>query len=524
MVSKDKIKNFLFIFIFFNFLAMIIFISNVFSIKKKDYFEEEYQDLEKYLVSKQDLDNNFQDKNGPKIYINFWHNLYPKEQKILKKIIDVFLKKYPQIEVKDENKGNWNQIVKNIQSALTVDKQPHLVFSYPDHVKFYSKSEKVIPLDIFIEKDKNFKESDFLNNYLKKNHLEDYSSERKNSYFYFPFLKTTEIMFYNSYLLKKIYLKIQENQEDKEELNNLINQEGKIQEDITWKEMGTICRIIKKYKTKDFIPILVDSADNLFIINIEQRKNNDLKYPENRDELDQFFQNKNFHEIFEYFKKEFYDKKYLTFSQLCGEKEIENFILNENICFYITSNRRLEYSFNIPNFVPSISPLPQENKKNEEKKQKNIVQGPNINLFYSKNKDEMLASWLLLKHLTSFESYKTLLENGKIFNICHKINDEDIQQIEEIVEKNYSFNSATNQHLKEINTTIKDFFKKIIIEDAKRDDYFFISPIFENSNYLRTILKDLFVDIFSIKEISDVDLKERIKKIFKEAYERFQTN
>ncbi|MDV3192328.1 MAG: hypothetical protein Q8853_02670, partial [Candidatus Phytoplasma australasiaticum] len=39
---------------------------------------------------------------------------------------------------------------------LPVNKQPNIAFSYDDHIEFYSKSFKVVPLDIFMDYDEDF--------------------------------------------------------------------------------------------------------------------------------------------------------------------------------------------------------------------------------------------------------------------------------------------------------------------------------------------------------------------------------
>jgi len=500
VVSRDKIKNFLFLFSYFLLLFIITCILNIIAISNKNNLKEKPFTLNKEQFQKAKKD--FEQPNpSKKVKITFWHNLYDKEGEVLKKIIKEFEKKHPGIEVLADNKGNWGQIFKHVSNALTVDKQPNLVVSYPDHVGFYHKSNKVLPLDDFIEKDKDFKD-DFLKCYFETIKIEN--DEPKH--YYLPFLKTTEIMFYNKDLLKKagpIY-------NTSNEL--LVDEEGKIQKDsLTWKDMDEISQKLKVSNPKDFIPIVVDSESNLFIISTKQKG---ITYPITKKETEQFLKEPQVKNLLKDFKEK-YDQKYFTLGKLTGEEDkVPELIMNNNIAFYITSTRRLDTLCIQNDFIPKLgyTNIPTFDNKNQ-----NILQGSNVNLFSSQNKDEMLASWFFLKYLTSTDVYKEFLKENKFFNI--KRENEKIDKIDDYIK-----DEKSNEETESKKAFFKDFFQDFILKNAEKDN-FFTTSIFENSDFFRNIIADLFIDILTIdKDVEDVNKEKRIEELLNEAIQRILTN
>ncbi|WP_161554989.1 ABC transporter substrate-binding protein [Candidatus Phytoplasma ziziphi] len=507
MVSRDKIKNFLFLFGYFLLLFNIAFIFNIIAIRKKTNLKEEPFQLtiDEFKDAKEYFKN-----SKKKVKITFWHNLYAEERKVLNKIIQDFEKDYPGIEVLEDNKGNWGQIFKHVSNALTVDKQPNLVVSYPDHVGFYHKSNKVLPLDAFIDKDEDFKnnkQNDFLPYYFAPIQIED----KIKHYYYLPFLKTTEIMFYNKDLLKSIHDKIPE----------LINDKGEIAKDsLSWVQMDEISKILKDSNKKDFIPIVVDSESNLFIISTQQKG---INYPLTKEQTQDFLHNSEVQELLQEFKTR-YDNKHLTLGKLTGEEDkVPELLINNNIAFYITSTRRLDNLCIDNAFIPKLgyTNVPTVNSESN----KNILQGSNVNLFYSKNKDEMLASWFFLKHLTSEDVYKDFLKENKFFNITRQASitqvKDRINEIESEINK-----KLTDSNKEETNKLKlrKEFLEKFILQNANSQESqknFFTIYVFENSDFFINIIADLFIEVLMIdKNLNDKDTDARIKELLTEAINR----
>ncbi|MEZ0180560.1 extracellular solute-binding protein ['Camptotheca acuminata' phytoplasma] len=530
MVLKDKTQNFLFVFGFFFLLIMYVFIQNYFCSLRYSSDGKTYKaNLEKHLKkfkSTEEYENQFRDKSKPHIYINFWHNLYKDEEELFIQIIEGFQKKYPQIKIVLSNKENWGQILKNVSNALNVNKQPNLVFSYPDHIEFYSKSNKLIPLNIFTKKEKELKEENpsFTNlldieKHFKEGYIPTHNFGDGEKYYYLPLLKTHEIMFYNKNKIKEFKDEIEKEFKEEFEEEEIIDlKTGEIKTQLTWDQMKKICRIMKEKKGQNFIPILVDSEDNLFIISLEQNKNDKINYPSETNSLEKFFQDSGTQDRISYFKENFgqREKEYLTFSKLSGEYVIPKLMKDDNICFYITSTRRLENLCDIKN--SDITWIP----KREGDEDKNILQGPNVNLFFSEDNDKNLASWFFLKYLSSFETYKKLLREGKMYDNIYKVENEEEEKkdINEILDSELESPDKKGTFKRQFQKLIRTNLNKKL-EDAKQHqkDYFFTSPIFQNSNYLRTVMTDLILKIFSMESYD----KTKIGELFEDAYKRLIT-
>ncbi|WP_323847846.1 MAG: extracellular solute-binding protein [Phytoplasma sp.] len=513
MASKVKVKNHLIILGYFFFLFVIILICNKITTTNKD---ENEKAIRNFKVTKASLKTAYEEfkkhkKNNDLTKINFWHNLYTDERIILQEIIRKFEQEYPGIKVLEDNKGSWPQIFKNVTGALAVGKQPQLVVSYPDHVGFYHKSGKVLPLGQFIDNDDL--NTNVFNDSFKYPFLDGYCEKikfgNKEDSYYLPFLKTTEIMFYNNALLKEIH-----DQTSSVEFKQLVDSKGYIKKrnrSLTWGELEIICKEFEKYKTTDFVPILVDSETNLFIISSRQQG---IIYPDQKDKTQEFLEDDKIKTILKTFNR-LYNKKYLTLSKLIEENNIQKIIKDKNIAFYITSTRRIDSLCEIDGFIPSFTSIPTFGKE------KNILQGSNVNLFYSKDPKENYASWFFLKYLTSFDVYQKFLEKNKLFNITRNYNDDDktklIKKIESIIDQ-----SIYSDDLKKFR---KDFFNKFILDNGKKikerklQQDFFVTSVFEKSDFFRNIITDLFIDVLIIKS-EDENIDRKIDELLQIAITR----
>ncbi|TVY12450.1 ABC transporter substrate-binding protein [Candidatus Phytoplasma pini] len=511
MVLKDNIKNFFLLVLFFLVLILFIIITNAFKDSESvSTFKNKYDVLEKFV--KQNLPNSKQYFSNPakKTKIVFWHNFYPNEEKILKDIIQEFEKEYPGIEVISIHKGYWSQLIKSVSNALPVNKQPNLVLSYPDHIHFFSSSHKIVPLDIFIyaEKDEQYYDQTFYDDFRQKMELKQ-EYDKKAHYYYLPLLKTTEVMFYDRNVFKKIH----------NDFKELITDEGKIKpQQLTWDD---IKKISEKIKKENFIPILVDSESNLFIASYMQKneeEDKNLKYPKDKNEVKGFLENKTVHEIPIYFK-ELYNKGYLTTSQLSTISDNKDLFYNERIAMFITSSRRVNSFYNNSGNI-EITQTPTFNSKNT----KCISQGSNINLFYSDKQDEMLASWLFLKKLTSSETYEYFFkQKGGISIVKPKV-------LKELEEKIFPKHSVVEK-IKKLETTINEIkpqnqkvelstellqYKYIQFLYNHHDKHKFFENIsFENSGVLRICLKYLFNKVLSIDTNNENDVSKETEYLFK---------
>ncbi|WP_238055141.1 hypothetical protein [Candidatus Phytoplasma ziziphi] len=133
----------------------------------------------------------------------------------------------------------------------------------------------------------------------------------------------------------------------------------------------------------------------------------------------------------------------------------------------------------------------------------------------------MLASWFFLKHLTSEDVYKDFLKENKFFNITRDNKKTENINIETIQKEQTEKNKEETEELKSLR---KNFFKEFIVKNAeKSENNFFTTSIFENSDFFRNIISDLFIEVLTIdKDTNDKDV--RIKELLTEAINRILTN
>ncbi|WP_210352267.1 extracellular solute-binding protein [Texas Phoenix palm phytoplasma] len=532
MALKDNKRNIFIVILFFIITIFIVIFFNFLTISKTVNFVEKYNELEHYVSdnfnNKQKQKKYFENKNK-KTKIVFWHNFSNKEHEILKKIIQKFEYEYPNIEVLDSEKGNWGQIYKNVSNALSVDKQPHLVCSYPDHIEFYSKSNKVIPLNIFMNNDQDYISSykeQFFPFALNAINLKrtDYKGE---NFYYVPFLKSIDVLFYNSDIMKQVKSELH----DDDELNSLIDEKGNISYNsgLTWDKMEKICQKMKNIKKdQDFVPLLVDSEANLFFSS--NNGSSVVKYPSNRTEIEDYFKNEKNKNIMKHFKTNFFDKGYMVTSSLSGEKNSRDLFVEQKVGLFMTSTRRIDSIYS-PNFNIEVTFIP---KFNSEPHFKNLLQGSNVNLFYSKDQDEMLASWLFLKHLISEQTYNKIIEEKggliivrkdvlKFFNEKKEEINSYIKKLKEDIHNNLNNKEKVNELGIELlkNKFLIDF--ALPVANSQDNIGFFTNPVFENSSFFRNVINELFLEILTL-ELKEYELSKRVDYLFHEAYRRMITN
>ncbi|MDV3205341.1 MAG: ABC transporter substrate-binding protein [Weeping tea tree witches'-broom phytoplasma] len=549
-IKKLKNSNIFKVSLFFLTIFAFIIVSNILNTPQDNtFFQKEYDSLRNFVKNQfnnkvKQLEYFTRKKDVTQIIL--WHNLYPQEQIIVKNIIEDFEKTYPGIQIKDVHKSHWGQICKSVANSLPMNKQPHLTFSYNDHIEFYSKSHKVIPLDIFIDEDQEFQQLDqqqFFPGYYEKIKLEN-EYDQKEHHYSLPFAKSTEVMFYDSDFLKEHRKILNQNFLDKhssdfkDNSKNIIDVNGiidlvSLKEYLTWNHMETLCETIKTIKKqKDFVPITIESTANLFIIANEQKT---MSYPDNVEKARDFFHNEEAKKTMKYFKEKFYEKGFLTTSKLIGEPSIKEIFLQRKSCMFITSTRRLDLMHKKKsNFNIEMTPIPTMNSKNY----KNIIQGPNINLFYSPHRDEILASWLFLKKLVSKDTYIELLEKKGSFTITRKDVKEhfdqtnDIQKtINKIKDKIKEIDNLKNEESDTIRKTLeRELNKYKSIEFARTHTYdnnkegvYFTSPVFLDSNFFRIVLEGLFNEVLAFNT-DGVNIDSKIELLFNEAYQRIITH
>ena len=343
--------------------------------------------------------------DGSKVNITFAATSGQTLRGQIEKALERFNQLYPNITVTlDTSKQSYDELNKRIGTQLTSNKQPNIAFCYSDHIAQYNRSGAVVALDEFFLPGSKYEEitvTDAKGNTeplgLTKEQVDGDGNEKKGYIDVFfeegsvyedghtytlPFAKSTEVMYYNKNVFDKY-----------------ADQGLKVP--TTWKEMEEACEFlleheIKNDKTK--YPFYYDSDANWFITRCEQLGSDYTSVETGKHFL---FDNETNHD-FVTTLREWYKKGYfLTQATNAGKYGSDYF--KKQTCFMSigstggaqyqqTSGTDGQYDFEV-----GVASVPQEDTEHP----KSILQGPSVCIFKDNNPQKVVASWLLVKFLTT---------------------------------------------------------------------------------------------------------------------------
>ena len=325
--------------------------------------------------------------DGSEVTITFYHTMGANLREVLDAFIVEFNKLYPNITVVHEQVGGYPDVRDQIKTELTVGNQPNIAYCYPDHVALYNVAKAVVTLDglidsnIEITRNDGTKETLGLTAEQKADFIEGYYNEGKQfgdgKMYTMPFSKSTEVLYYNKTFF---------------EANNLTVP-------TTWDELEAVCKRIKEIDP-DCIPLGYDSESNWFITMCEQL-GTDYTSATGEHYLFDNAENKAFVKRF----REWYQKEYVTTQEIYGAYTSGLFVATSGQRSYMSigssagakhqrpaANDKGEYAFEV-----GIATIPQV----DASKPKVISQGPSVCIFKDANPQEVVASWLFVKFLTT---------------------------------------------------------------------------------------------------------------------------
>ncbi len=408
------------------------------------------------------------------VEIVFWHTMGKTtdpamgQQALLEVFIEEFQEIYPHITVLHESKGGYPELRDAVNTSLPAGNEPNMSYSYSDHVAGYINSGRILPLNNLIN-NKNpeiaFSQQDlddFVPGYWEEGKVYDNEGTMLN----LPFVKSTEVMFYNKTFFEAHELTVP----------------------TTWDEVKTVSEQIRTIIDTDaafanysvaqknsIVPFGYDSEANLFITAAEQEN---IPYTGISDDLqgEILFNNAEAKTMVSYFK-DMYDNRLLTSKEMLGGDYTSNKFVAQQLFMSIGSTGGTNY--NIPSgglFEVGIAPLPQFDADN----QKVIQQGPNINLFLKDNPQEMIASWLFLKYITASEQ-------SSLWAIATGYSPGRISAFETV---NTYYDDLTSISARQT------VFKNVALVAEQQIPYYFTSPAFGKSSKARDQVGAIFVNVF----------------------------
>ena len=423
--------------------------------------------------------------DGSAVTITFSHTMGTNLTPVLDQYIAEFNKLYPNITVQYESIGGYDDVRDQISTQITVGNQPNLAYCYPDHVALYNLAQAVTQLDNLIESDIKVTRADGTTEILgltdeqKADFVEGYYNEGKmfgdGLMYTLPMSKSTEVLYYNKTFFEANNLKVP----------------------TTWDELEAVCAQIKAIDPNS-IPLGYDSESNWFINMCEQQKS-----PYTSASGDHYlFDDAQNHAFVKRFR-EWYQKGYLTTQTIYGAYTSGLFVSETSPRSYMSigssagaTHQRpaADADGNYP-FEVGIATIPQLDNNNR----KVISQGPSLCIFNKANPQEVIASWLFVKFLTTNVEFQAAFSMASGYVP---------------VLKSVANNEIYAQHLAAADggKYISSLASKVCLEQA---DAYYTSPAFNGSSAAREQVGLLISKCLTANDNGDVDAM--IAKAFKDA-------
>ena len=324
--------------------------------------------------------------DGSEVTITFYHTMGQNLRDVLEAYIVEFNKLYPNIHIEHSQVGGYDDVRDQISTEITVGNQPNIAYCYPDHVAMYNLADAVATLDELIKSRIEVARADGTTEILGltdeqvADFIEGYYNEGKqfgdNLMYTLPLSKSTEVLYYNKTFF---------------EANNLTVP-------TTWDELEALCAQIKAIDPES-IPLGYDSEANWFITMCEQYGS-----PYTSATGDHYLFNNEQNRAFVKKFNEWYQKGYVTTQTLYGAYTSGLFVASEGTRSYMSigssagaTHQRPDKVNNEYPFEVGIATIPQVDTANP----KVISQGPSLCIFQKENPQEVIASWLFVKFLTT---------------------------------------------------------------------------------------------------------------------------
>ena len=444
---------------------------------------------------------------GPEITsvnVKFWHTFGQTVQNSLNEKINSFknlVKEHDGVDVNIEliYQGGYDDIATKIRNGYSVGNKPTIAVAYPDHIADYleiSKSageEFVVNLDKFIDSETvGFgKESWLGDEEDETDFVEDFFEEGKAHIvpgtYSLPYMKSTEIMFYNLDLLIDAFQYYKpEFESSKTKIVNYMKR-------ITWDDFMELCAVINEHK-EDIsnmleVPFWYDSDANFLITKMYQ----------NRIAYSSILDSGKGH--IDFAEGEAYNatKSLLTTLKanydagLFTTKGIKNtygsdFFTNEKCIFSIGSSGGSGYNFpQAEAFELGVCRVPASNNNAMY-----VTQGPTIALFSDSglsealNEATQLYAWKFMKYITNGQINAELCVNGSEGYVPVRYSAYSTEFFQEFMEDGEKYAQCY----------------RVVVDDITN---YLVTPCFKGSAKLRDECGSLLTAVLNAEDASNID-------------------
>lgn len=410
------------------------------------------------------------------VEITFYHQMGAALQGILDQAIADFNKIYPNIKITHKTQGDYDGIRDQVKTEITVGDQPNIAYCYPDHVALYNMAGAVQTLDVLIN-DPTYgftaeQKDDFIPAYYNEG-----LAFGDGKMYTLPISKSTEVLYYNKTFFEANGLTVP----------------------TTWEEMEAVCKKIKELEPS-CIPLGYDSESNWFITMCEQYGSDYTSVDGDKFLFDNDT-NRGFVKMF----RTWFQNKWVTTEKLSSGYTSALFTgeSDSGTRCYMCIGSTGGATYQQPNqtngkfeFEVGIATIPQVNPEQP----KVISQGPSICIFKNADPQEVLASWLFVKFLTTDVTFQASVSmNNGYAPVIKSVAQHPVYA--EFLSKAETDGTAN----------IQAYAVKVALDQANA---YYVSPAFNGSSAARDQVGLLMQKCLS-SEAADVDAF--IKKAFEDA-------
>ena len=413
--------------------------------------------------------------DGSEVTITFYNTMGSNLTPVLDAYIAEFNALYPNIKVEYTSVGGYDDVRDQISKEIPEGIQPNIAYCYPDHVALYNLAKAVQTLDAYIDSTATITLADGtvetfgLTAEQKADFIEGYYNEGRQFgdglMYTLPMSKSTEVLYYNKTFFEE---------------NNLTPP-------TTWEELEALCLQIIEIDPMS-IPLGYDSESNWFITMCEQ-----AKIPYTSATAPHFlFDNAEAKEFVKMFR-DWYQEGYLTTQTLYGAYTSGLFVSTNEVKSYMsigssagaTHQRPAKGADGSYPFEVGITTIPQVDANNK----KVISQGPSLCIFKDANAQEVAASWLFVKFLTTNVAFQAefSMASGYV-PVIKSVNENEVYA-------EFIAGADGGDYVSALSA-------KVCLEQA---DAYYTSPAFNGSSTARSQVGPLMTKCFTIPDGSDVD-------------------
>ena len=430
--------------------------------------------------------------DGSAVTITFYHTMGANLREVLDLYIEEFNKMYPNITIEHSQVGGYDDVRDQISTELTVNAQPNIAYCYPDHVALYNLTGKVVTLDNLLNSTVEVKHADGTTEILGMtaeqidDFIDGYYNEGKQFgdglMYTLPLSKSTEVMYYDKTFFEANGLTVP----------------------TTWEEMKAVCAQIKALDPNS-IPLGYDSESNWFI-NMCMQYGSDYTSATGDHFLFDNDTNKNFIKEF----RDWYQKGYVTTQTLYGAYTSGLFTSTNGTRCYMCIGSSAGASYQRPTkgengypFEVGITTIPQV----DASKPQVISQGPSLCMFQSENEQEVLASWLFVKYLTTTVEFQAefSMASGYV-PVLESVKDNEVYKTQFL-------------DLADGGDYITALSAKVCLSQV---DAYYTSPAFNGSSTAREQVGGLLTAALSAADNGNLD--SLINKLFQDAIDECEYN